>query len=154
DKGQLFVAAVNGRTSGGSAPSVPVESSPPSPSPSADIGRAPVPTVTVSTEITSIAVVDTAGGATSGAPLDRRTPKGAVYRIASDGLWDQLWESRDDSPYDITFDAENRLVVGTGSKGKLYRMEGDPPEPTLLARATAQQVTALYKDTSGRLYYA
>ena len=32
-------------------------------------------------------------------------PKGAVYRIAPDGLWDQLWESRDDSPYDLAFDA-------------------------------------------------
>ena len=39
---------------------------------------------------------------------DRRAPKGAVYRIAPDGLWDQLWESRDDSPYDLTFDAEGR----------------------------------------------
>lgn len=153
DKGQLFVAAVNGRTSGSSAPSLPVESS--SASPSADSGRVPVPTVTVSTEITSIAVVDTTPGATSGSPAgDRRTPKGAVYRIAPDGLWDQLWESRDDSPYDLTFDAENRLVVGTGSKGKVYRLEGDPPEPTLLTRATAQQVTALYKDARGRLYYA
>jgi hypothetical protein len=153
DKGQLFVAAVNGRTSGSSAPSVPVESG--AASPSVEIGRAPVPTVTVSTEITSIAVVDTAGGATSGSPAgDRRTPKGAVYRIAPDGLWDEIWESREDSPYDVTFDAENRLIVGTGPKGKLYRMEGDPPEPTLLARATAQQVTSLYKDTRGRLYYA
>jgi hypothetical protein len=153
DKGQLFVAAVNGRTSAGAAPSLPVESS--VPSPSIDTGRALVPTVTVSTEITSIAVVDTGGGTTSGSPAgDRRTPKGAVYRIAGDGLWDQIWESREDSPYDLTFDADNRLVIGTGSKGKLYRMEGDPPQPTLLARATAQQVTALYKDAGGRLYYA
>ena len=35
---------------------------------------------------------------------DRRAARGAVYRITPDGLWDQLWESRDDSPYDIAFD--------------------------------------------------
>ena len=39
---------------------------------------------------------------------DRRAAKGAVYRIAPDGLWDQLWESREDSPYDLVFDAEGR----------------------------------------------
>ena len=85
---------------------------------------------------------------------DRRAPKGAVYRILPDGVWDQLWESRDDSPYDLTFDQSGALIVGTGSKGKLYRLEGTPLRPTLLARAAAQQVTAFHKDANGRLYYA
>src|SRR5262249_21309973 len=80
--------------------------------------------------------------------------KGAVYRIAPDGLWDQLWESRDDTPYDLTLDADNHLIIGTGNKGKLYKLEGDPLQPMLLARASAQQVTSLYKDARGRLYYA
>ena len=46
------------------------------------------------------------------------------------------------------------LLVATGDKGKIYRLEGDPVQPTLLARAAAQQVTALYRDARGRLYYA
>src|SRR5207245_864369 len=46
------------------------------------------------------------------------------------------------------------LIIGTGNKGKLYRLEGDPPRPTLLARASAQQVTAFHRDARGRLYYA
>ena len=46
------------------------------------------------------------------------------------------------------------MIIGTGGKGKLYRLEGDPLRPTLLARAAAQQVTAFYKDPGGRLYYA
>src|SRR4029077_10758071 len=74
--------------------------------------------------------------------------------IAPDGLWDELWTSREDSPYDITFDQNGSVIVGTGNKGKMYRLEGDPPRPTLLARASAQQVTAFYKDGRGRLYYA
>jgi hypothetical protein len=36
----------------------------------------------------------------------------------------------------------------------MFRLEGDPPRPTLLARASAQQVTGFYKDARGRLYYA
>src|SRR5439155_2268047 len=63
-------------------------------------------------------------------------------------------ESRDDSPYDLAFDADSHLIIGTGSKGKIYRLEGNPLQPVLLARATAQQVTALYKDPRGQLYYA
>jgi len=101
-----------------------------------------------------MSIVDVSGGSGSSGSTreDRRSPKGAVYKIAPDGVWDELWESRDDSPYDLTFDQTGALIVGTGSKGKVYRLEGDPLRPTLLARAPAQQVTAFYKDTSGRLY--
>ena len=69
-------------------------------------------------------------------------------------MWDQLWESRDDSPYDLTFDASGSLIVATGNKGKMYRLQGEPLRATLLARGSAQQVTAFYRDSRGRLYYA
>jgi SMP-30/Gluconolactonase/LRE-like region len=153
-KGMLFAAAVNGRSTGGNAPTVPADSG--TPAPTGDSARAPVPSVSVSTEITAVAVADSSGsGASSGSTReDRRSAKGAVYRIAPDGLWDQLWESRDDSPYDLTFDTDGRLVIGTGAKGKIYRLEGDPLQPTLIARASAQQVTAMHTDARGRLYYA
>jgi hypothetical protein len=152
-KGMLFAAAVNGRGSAGTALPAPADSGPQTTA--GDSARAPVPSVSVSTEITSIAVADSSGGSTSGTTReDRRAVKGAVYRIAPDGLWDELWQSRDDSPYDLTFDAEGRLVVGTGAKGKVYRLEGDPLQPTLLVRGSAQQVTAMHTDARGRLYYA
>src|SRR4029078_9742115 len=61
---------------------------------------------------------------------------------------------REDSPYDLTFDRSGALIIGTGGKGKMFRLEGDPLPPTLPARAAAQQVTAFYKDPAGRLYYA
>ena len=77
-----------------------------------------------------------------------------MYRIAPDGLWDKLWESREDSPYDVAFDAQNRLLIATGSRGKLYRLEGDPLLPTLIATAGGQQVTSLWRDGRGRVYYA
>ena len=146
-KGLLYAAAQAGRTTGGSAP--PIESGDQSATLPA---RAPVPTVTA--EVTSMSIVDV-GGASAAAP--RPTPgsvKGAVYRINPDGVWDQVWESREDSPYDVAFDRNGAVIIGTGGKGKIYRLEGDPLQPTLLARAAAQQVTAFYEDPRGRLYYA
>ncbi|MCU1383445.1 MAG: hypothetical protein JWL71_2142 [Acidobacteria bacterium] len=152
DKGVLYVAALSGRpTTGGAAPVV--TDSGPDRITGGDVVRAPI--ASVSAEITSMSIVDVGSSGTSSSPReDRRAPKGGVYRISPDGLWDEIWESKDDSPYDLTFDRNGALIVGTGSKGKLYRMEGDPLRPTLLARAAAQQVTAFYKDPAGRLYYA
>src|SRR5205823_10470493 len=106
-------------------------------------GRAPVPVVTVSAEITSIAVLDTADSSISASARNNSSStKGAVYRITPDGVWDQVWDSREDVPYDITFDAAGAPIVATGNKGKLYRLEGDPLRPTLMTHAGAQQVTA------------
>jgi sugar lactone lactonase YvrE len=151
EKGTLYVAAMSGRPPSGAAPATPDDRVPAS---SNDVGRAPV--ASVSAEITSIAIVDVSGGAPSAGSTreNRRTSKGAVYRIPPDGLWDQLWESRDDAPYDLAFAQDGALLVGTGNKGKIYRLDGDPVRPTLLARAGAQQITAFYKDARGRLYYA
>ncbi len=150
DKGNLLVAALNGHTGGSASPTMSdnVETR------TASEPRAPVPSV--SAEITSISIVDVGAGSgsTGSTHEDRRSPKGAVYRIAPDGVWDELWESREDSPYDLTFDRDGALIVATGNKGKLYRLEGEPLRPTLLARAAAQQETAFHRDARGRLYYA
>lgn len=149
DAGKLYVAAVNGR---GAATSSSTADTSTAATPSEP--RTPIPSV--SAEITSISIVDVGGpaGGTGSTREDRRSPKGAVYQITPDGIWDELWESRDDSPYDLIFDQSGTLVIGTGNKGKIYRLDGEPQKPTLLARAAAQQVTALYKDPRGRLYYA
>ena len=152
DKGQLYAAALSARPTGGGAS--------PTTSDSAVSGgvlpeptRVPVPSV--SAEITSISIVDVGtSGASTSSREDRRSPKGAVYRIAPDGVWDEIWESRDDSPYDLAFETNGALLVATGNKGKLYRLEGEPLRPTLVARASAQQITALYRDARNRLYYA
>ncbi|HUR35166.1 MAG TPA: hypothetical protein VM032_15290 [Vicinamibacterales bacterium] len=153
DKGLLYVAAANGRASSGSAPTSASESAPQAGS-GASTG-APTPSVSVSTEITAV-VVDAATAGSAGATTRPAsgTSKGAIYRIAADGLWDLLWDSRDDLPYDVAFDGEGRLIVATGDKGKIYRLEGDPLRPMLLARASAAQVTSLYRDARGRVYYA
>ena len=152
DKGMLYVAAQSGRPSSGVAPSTDDRGTVRGGAGDAATGGV-VPSV--SAEITSISIVDLSGGTGGQGSTheDHRTPKGAVYRIAPDGVWDELWESRDDAPYDLTFDETGAVVIGTGGKGKIYRLEGEPLRPTLLARASAQQVTGFYRDARGRTYY-
>jgi sugar lactone lactonase YvrE len=152
DKGMLYVAALSGRTASGGAP-VTTEERLDRPTGESSRGAGPVPSV--SAEITSISIVDLSGGAGGAGSTheDRRAPKGAVYRIAPDGVWDEIWESKDDSPYDLSFDPNGAVVIATGNKGKVYRLEGEPLRATLLARASAQQVTGFCKDSRGRLYY-
>ena len=57
---------------------------------------------------------------------DRRNATGAMYRVQPDGLWDEIWESRDDAPYDIAIEPDGSLLVATGTKGKIFRLSGDP----------------------------
>lgn len=148
--GAIYAAALSGTPPAG-APAPTETTEPPRPAPPP--ARAPVPSV--SAEITSIAVVDVSGGAATTSPgEDHRAPKGAVYRITADGVWDEIWESRDDTAYDLAFGADGSVLVGTGNKGKIFRLDGDPTSATLLLRAAGQQVTALLHDPEGRLYYA
>ena len=44
--------------------------------------------------------------------------------------------------------------MATGNKGKIYRLAGDPLQPTLVARANAQQVTTLLPERDGRMLFA
>ena len=116
------------------------------------------PTVTMSTEVTVTAVggdgpviaaspSPAAAGATG-------SQKGAIYRIAADGDWTTVWESPDDLPYDVVVEKSGTLLVGTGSKGKLYRLAGDPVVATLVTRVDAQQITALADDGAGGVIVA
>ena len=117
-----------------------------------DAGRSVVPSV--STEITGMTVVE-GGISSSSAPPSGRSPRrqgrGAIYRIKSDGLWDTVWETGEDAPYDIVVEESGSLLVGTGTDGKIFRLSGNPARATLLARATARQVTALLREPSGRI---
>lgn len=136
-KGAIYAAAQSGRSQGGSdaLPESPL--TPPAVTPS-------IPNV--STEITSIAVVDVGGAAQAGSSssADRRaTMTGAVYRIQPDGLWDELWSTKDEAPYDVSIDADGAVLVATGPKGKLFRLSGNPVNAVLLTRVPAQQAVMI-----------
>ncbi len=126
----------------------------PAPEPS----RSGTPVATVTTEITSMSIVDLSMPSvqpSSAAPREeRRNAKGAVYRIDPEGPWDVQWESKDDTPYDVTFESDGSVLVGTGSGGKIFRLNGEPSRSALVTRADAQQVTMFLRDSAGQRYYA
>ncbi len=113
------------------------------------------PVATVTTEITAMSVVETppqVPGGTSGR-ADSRPAAGALFRVNTDGTWDQLWESREDAPYDVAIEDNGDLVVATGHKGKLYRLSGDPLRASLIGRVPGQQSVQLLR-VAGRTLVA
>ncbi|MGQ0732661.1 MAG: hypothetical protein ACT4QD_03275 [Acidobacteriota bacterium] len=143
-RGTLYVAAQDGRPQPDLGTAAPPQDAPQPPA-----------TPSVSTEITSITIVDAPVGAQApaspGGRDDRRGPLGALYRVLPSGLWDQLWESPADAPYDVALENDGSVLVATGPRGKLFRLAGDPMRPTLLTRAPAQQATMLLR-SGGRLF--
>lgn len=150
DKGVIYAVAVAART----GPTAAEEHTPETPAPEA--ARA-VPVPSVSTEITGITVIDVAAATTeakpTGAKATPRNSKGAVYRILPDGLWDTVWESSDDTPYDAAISADGSLLVATGNKGRIFRVAGEPPRVTLVGSAPAQQVTRLLTTPKGDVFF-
>ena len=144
--GTMYAIAVSSRVAGTPSPTPP--------STSTDSG--PTPVVTVSAEVTAIGIAEPSGGG----PPPQQTPRstgpvtGAIYRISTDGAWDLLWELREDTPYDIAFEGNGSLLVATGNKGKIYRLAGEPYQPTLVVRANVQQVTAILPERDGRMLFA
>lgn len=141
--GTIYAAAVNGSAGGAASPPEPAASEPPRP-----------PVGTVSAEITGVSPIE-GGMSSSPQPSSPRPPRragrGAIYRIQTDGLWDLLWDTGQDAPFDIVIEPNGSLLVGTGTEGKIFRVSGDPARATLLARAGARQVTALVREPSGRI---
>ena len=146
-RGVIYAAAQSSRSPGGGESLTDAAPVPPPVTPS-------IPNV--STEITSIAVVDATPGSQPSASLpsqDRRNPTGAVFRVQPDGLWDEIWAPREDAPYDIAIEPDGALLVATGTKGKLFRLSGDPVSAVLVTRVPAQQATMLLRATD-RTYVA
>jgi hypothetical protein len=147
--GNIYATALTARPSAGGA--------------GGDSGARPVeststPVATVSTEITSVTVsVSDATVVTSGQTSSARPAgpsSGAVFRITPDGSTDLVWETREDTPYDVAFEPGGSILVATGGRGKIYRLSGDPARATLIARADAQQVTTLGTDRAGQVLFA
>jgi hypothetical protein len=145
--GVIYAAAVTGRPAGGVAGGEPVRTP--------DPVTTSTGTATVTTEITVVSVADASasGGTQASRPAGGPTA-GAVLRIQPDGASDVVWESREDAPYDLALEPGGAVLVATGGKGKLFRLSGDPAQATLVARANAQQTTALLPARDGQMLVA
>lgn len=144
DDGRIFATAVSGRRPTGSS----TTPSAPATQPQA------VATVSTSVTITAVGSLSAQTPTTSQSGTNGSSGlSGAVFRVEPDGVWDTVWESNEDSPYDVTFDAAGGLLIGTGRAGKIYRVMGEPADVTLVGRAEGQQVTRFLSAASGQHYF-
>jgi hypothetical protein len=76
-----------------------------------------------------------------------------VYRIAPDGSPARVWTSHEDIVYSLAFDAQGRLLAGSGNRGHIFAILGLEDFSDLL-KASASQVTAFASAPGGALYAA
>jgi WD40 repeat protein len=84
-------------------------------------------------------------------PFPSATGGSEVYRIAPDGSPEQLWSARDDLVYALGFSATGKLLLGTGNRGLVIRLEGSNVFSSL-AKTAAAQVTAFVQGPSGKVF--
>lgn len=146
-KGEIFALTLSESAGAGASNSAPPAASPASQS-SADDG--------VSVTISDVQIIDPGGVAastvsgTSGSSSS--AAKSVLYRIDSAGVSESLWESRDSAAFALGLTADGGALVGTGQKGRIYRVLPGQ-KPTLLAQPTEAQ-TARFIVANDRLYFA
>ncbi|HEX9760336.1 MAG TPA: hypothetical protein VGA40_05435 [Candidatus Acidoferrales bacterium] len=74
-----------------------------------------------------------------------------VYRIAPDGSPQTLWTSRDELVYSLGFSPSGKLLLGTGNRGAINRLESSNVF-SALANTSSGQVTAIAAGPGGKLY--
>ena len=127
--GEVFAAAVAASPGGAAAGAGAVPAPPEAP---------PVSAGVVAT--TSFRVLGAAGPAPAAA-TSPNGQMGALYRIAPSGAARTIWESTRDRPLSLAMLRDERLLLGTGDRGRVYRITRDG-EVTLLFRVDSEQVTA------------
>lgn len=143
--GAIYAAAV-GNKPASAAPAPP-------PAPAAAAGN-----------ITSITVTASAGGGGAqpaprpAAPPPTLTPSSVsggseLIRIAADGFPARVWSDGNEIIYAVAIDKAGKVILGTGNKGSVYRVENDLMATRLLTLAPTQ-VTALTTDGTGAIYAA
>ncbi len=76
-----------------------------------------------------------------------------VYRLSAQEAPEKLWTGAQDLVYALALDANGHLLIGSGNKGNLYRVETRSLYSTLVSFPVAQ-VTALAPGEDGTLYAA
>ncbi len=146
EDGSVFVAAVDGKPRDASSP----PALPPPPA----VPATGVPEVTVTESFTVLP--PTAPGPLSAPRPAEATPpgstKGAVLRILPSGEVDTLWTSSEETPHALGASADG-VLVGTGNKGKLFRVRNDRTW-TMVAAFPADQVTGLLRTKGGAIALA
>lgn len=95
---------------------------------------------------------DAAPPVTAGGGAPSAVPGGSeIYRVQPDGYARRIWTNPLDVVYALAFDAEGKVIAGTGNRGNIYRLDSDQSS-TRLVNLTAAQVTGFATGGNGRLY--
>ncbi len=88
------------------------------------------------------------GSAPVVSPQTGKHQPGALYQIGTDGLAKQIWSSQEDMIYALLWDnAGERLIFGTGKRGRIYAADADL-KVSLLMQKESEQVYGLLKGNS------
>lgn len=138
--GVVYAAVIDGRGEDVSRPPVTTIPSPP------PVG-APEGFAAESVVVAQIAPQATPSPRSAEPP--RGPVRGAVLRLTPTGEVDTLWSSNEDTPFALER-REDGVLVGTGNKGKLYRIHDDRSW-TMVTTLAGEQITALAKSASSTI---
>lgn len=71
-------------------------------------------------------------------------------RIEADGYPHKLWSDDKDIAYSLAFDHAGRLLIGTGNRGNIHRLDSDL-HSSLVVSAAPTQITGLAAGRNGRV---
>jgi sugar lactone lactonase YvrE len=95
---------------------------------------------------------DAAPPVTAGGGAPSAVPGGSdIYRVQPDGYARRIWTNPLDVVYALAFDAQGKVIAGTGNRGNIYRLDSDQTYTRLL-NLEAAQVTGFAAGANGRLY--
>jgi sugar lactone lactonase YvrE len=142
--GSLYAAVIDGKEKEDAARPVPA------------VPIVPIPTGEATVTVTeTFAVTPPAAATPLPAPRPAEPPrpagasKGAILRLLPSGEVDTLWSSAEETPHALVR-AEDGLLVGTGNKGKIYRIRDDRTW-SMIATLPGQQVTAAHRGPGGAI---
>ncbi len=76
-----------------------------------------------------------------------------VFRIHPSGDPEKIWTSAKEAVYAIAFDRDGKVLLGTGNRGTLYRVDS-PSMYTALLSVPTNQITALLAERDGAILAA
>ncbi len=83
----------------------------------------------------------------------RSAKNSLLYRITADGTIYTYWNTERDKIFALALNDKSQILLGTGNKGRLYRLHPDG-EKTLVNQFTEQQITVMVTDKSGHVMLA
>ncbi len=138
--GSIYAAGVGNKTGAFSVTPLPAPAPVSAPTATLQISGSPV-----------LSVSHSGPPSTLGLPTPSIAGGSEVYRINADGSPRKVWSNSQDIVYAIAFDRDGQTILGTGNRGKIYRLDSDSMSTQLLD-ASPTQVTGFGKGPHDELY--